>query len=239
MLSKSSPILFKFLMGLLFVLGAIAVIRYRDPIWENISYYFFLISDRERVRDFIMSFGAGAPAVFMIIQILQVTFAPVPGEVTGFVGGYLFGVLKGFLYSSIALSIGSLVNFGIGRFLGIRFVRQWIPADRFKRFDAMLKRQGIIVLFLLFIFPGFPKDYLCVFLGLSTLSLKMFILIAAIGRMPGTFLLSLQGEFLFEKNYAVLGIIAIGCAIAAFFAYRYRENLYLWIERLNQSGNHK
>ena len=188
------------------------------------------------MRGFIMSFGAGAPAVFMGIQILQVIFAPVPGEATGFVGGYLFGAFKGFLYSSVALSVGSLINFGIGRFLGVRFVRKMIPADKFERFNAKLKRQGIIVLFLLFVFPGFPKDYLCMFLGLSTLPLKMFILIAAIGRMPGTYLLSLQGEFLFEQNYAVLGIVAAGCAILAFIAYRYRENLYLWIERLNHSN---
>jgi uncharacterized membrane protein YdjX (TVP38/TMEM64 family) len=182
-----------------------------------------------------MSFGVGAPAAFMGIQILQVIFAPVPGEATGFIGGYLFGAFKGFLYSSIALSIGSLINFGIGRFLGVRFVRKMIPADKFERFNTKLKRQGIIVLFLLFVFPGFPKDYLCMFLGLSTLPLKVFILIAAIGRMPGTFLLSLQGEFLFEQNYAILGILAACCAILAFLAYRYRENIYVWIERLNNS----
>jgi uncharacterized membrane protein YdjX (TVP38/TMEM64 family) len=214
----------------------VMLIRYRIPVWQNISAFFHLISDREMVRSFIMSFGAAAPVVFMVIQILQVIFAPVPGEATGFVGGYLFGVLRGFLYSSIALSIGSLINFGIGRFLGVRFVRKLIPADKFERFNARLKRQGIIVLLLLFIFPGFPKDYLCMFLGLSTLPLKMFILIAAIGRMPGTFLLSLQGKFLFEQNYAVLGIVAAGCAVLAFLAYRYRENIYLWIERLNHSS---
>ena len=235
MLPRSSSILLKILLTFLFSILFIAVIRFRDPIWENISYFYHLISDRELVRDFVMSFGVGAPAAFMGIQILQVIFAPVPGEATGFIGGYLFGAFKGFLYSSIALSIGSLINFGIGRFLGVRFVRKMIPADKFERFNAKLKRQGIIVLFLLFVFPGFPKDYLCMFLGLSTLPLKVFILIAAIGRMPGTFLLSLQGEFLFEQNYAILGIVAACCAILAFLAYRYRENIYVWIERLNNS----
>jgi uncharacterized membrane protein YdjX (TVP38/TMEM64 family) len=236
---KSSSILLKILLGLFLSIFAVVIIRYRHPVWENISGFYHLISDREMVRGFIMSFGAGAPVIFMGIQILQVIFAPVPGEATGFIGGYLFGVLKGFLYSSIGLSIGSLINFGIGRFLGVRFVRKLIPADKFEIFNARLKRQGVIVLFLLFVFPGFPKDYLCMFLGLSTLPLKLFILIAAIGRMPGTFLLSLQGKFLFEQNYSVLGIVAAGCAILAFLAYRYRESLYLWIERLNHSSNRR
>ena len=108
-----------------------------------------------------------------------------------------------------------------------------IPVAKFEKFDAMLKRQGIVVLFLLFVFPGFPKDYLCLFLGISTLPLKVFILLATIGRMPGTFLLSLQGAYLFEENYVVLGIVAAVCAILAFIVFRYREKLYLWIERFN------
>jgi uncharacterized membrane protein YdjX (TVP38/TMEM64 family) len=169
----------------------------------------------------------------MGMQILQVIFAPVPGEATGFIGGYLFGVLKGFLYSSVALAIGSWINFSIGRFLGERFVRKMIPADKFEKFDSLLKRQGIIVLFLLFIFPGFPKDYLCLFLGISTLPLKVFILLASVGRMPGTFLLSLQGTYLFEENYVVLGIVAVLCAVLFFIIFRYRENIYLWIEKFN------
>jgi uncharacterized membrane protein YdjX (TVP38/TMEM64 family) len=226
----------KFLLAFLFGVVVAAIIWFRDPIWGYITYFYHLISDRELVRDFIMSFGVAAPAVFMTIQALQVVFVPVPGEATGFIGGYLFGAFNGFVYSSVALAIGSLINFGIGRFLGVRFVRKMIPADKFENFNAKLQRQGVIVLFLLFVFPGFPKDYLCMFLGLSTLSLKLFILIAAIGRMPGTLLLSLQGEFLYEQNYMILGIVAAGCAVLAVCAYRYRETLYLWIERLNHSN---
>jgi uncharacterized membrane protein YdjX (TVP38/TMEM64 family) len=209
------------------------VVLFRDSIWENVSFYYHLLSDRDKVRDFIASFGLGAPLIFMGIQILQVIFAPVPGEATGFIGGYLFGVFQGFIYSSVALAIGSWINFSIGRFLGVRFVRKMIPVDKFEKFDSMLKRQGIIVLFLLFVFPGFPKDYLCLFLGLSTLPLKVFILLVSVGRMPGTFLLSLQGAYLFEENYVVLGLVAAVCAVLFVVIYRYRENLYLWIERFN------
>ena len=233
MLPKSTSIIPKILVGLLFCVFVLVVILFWDPIWQNISHFYHLISDREQVEEFIISFGWGAPLVFMGIQILQVIFAPVPGEATGFIGGYLFGVVEGFLYSSLALAVGSLINFAIGRFFGVRFVRKAIPDSTFEKFDSMLKRQGTIVLFILFVFPGFPKDYLCLFLGISTLPIKVFFLLAAIGRMPGTFLLSLQGSFLFEENYVVLGIVAALCAIIAFLAYRYRESLYLWLERFN------
>ena len=86
-----------------------------------------------------------------MIQILQVIFAPVPGEATGFIGGFLFGTIPGFIYSSIGLTIGSWLNFMIGRLLGRRFVRKLIPTPQLTKIDAMLKRQGIIVVFILFV----------------------------------------------------------------------------------------
>ena len=207
---------------------------FRIPIWEKITDLYRLFSDREQIRLLISSFGASAPPVFMLIQILQVIFAPVPGEATGFIGGYLFGTLPGFIYSSIGLTAGSWLNFVIGRFLGERYVRKRIPAHQFQKIDGLVKRQGVIVLFILFLFPGFPKDYLCLALGVSTLPMRIFILLAGIGRMPGTFALSLQGEFLYEQNYVLLGAMVAACLILALLCYGYREKIYLWIERIEK-----
>jgi len=206
---------------------------FRIPIWEKITDLYRLFSDREQIRHLLSSFGTSAPPVFMLIQILQVLIAPVPGEATGFIGGYLFGTLPGFIYSSIGLTVGSWINFIIGRFLGKRYVRKLIPAHQFEKIDGVLKRQGVIFLFILFLFPGFPKDYLCLALGLSTLPIKIFILLTGIGRMPGTFALSLQGAFLYEQNYALFGVMIGACLILAFLCYAYRERIYLWVEKLN------
>ena len=120
----------------------------------------------------------------------------------------------------------------IGRFLGERYVRKLIPADKFKKIDGKVKRQGVILLFILFLFPGFPKDYLCLALGLSTLPVKIFVFLAGVGRMPGTFALSLQGAFLYEQNYVLLGILLGACLILALICYAYRERIYLWVEKL-------
>ncbi len=206
---------------------------YRIPLWENVTYFYDILTDREQIKAFVTSFGTGAPVVFIIIQIFQVLLAPFPGEATGFIGGFLFGATKGFLYSSIGLTVGSLINFTIGRFLGKRFVRKLIPPARLERMDSIVKRQGVIVLFVLFIFPGFPKDYLCLFLGLSAIPLKVFIFLTAIGRMPGTLMLSLQGSYIFEQRYEWFALILSVCLVLIFLAYRYREGLYNWIEKLN------
>jgi len=208
--------------------------RYRFSILETATHVYTLLTDREQVKALIGSAGVGAPLLFIAIQIAQVLLAPIPGEATGFIGGYLFGAFKGFIYSSIGLTAGSWLNFVVGRFFGKKIVRRMVSADKLARFDHSLRHRGVVVIFILFVIPGFPKDYLCLFLGLaSTLPLKAFVLLAAVGRMPGTLMLSLQGALLFDRNYAPLAIIAGGSLLLVFFTLRYREAITRWIERLN------
>jgi len=214
--------------GLLYVYG--------PELWSLIGDAFHFLSDREKTSAYIEGFGPGAPLIFMLIQVLQVMFAPVPGEATGFIGGYLFGVVRGFLFSSIALSVGSLINFGVGRFLGRHYVRKLIPTRYLARFDAKIKREGALIVMMLFVLPGFPKDYLCLFLGLSALPVKIFFCMATVGRMPGTFILSLQGAMAFEQNYLLLAVATGVCSILVLLGYRYRESIYGWIERQNNKS---
>jgi uncharacterized membrane protein YdjX (TVP38/TMEM64 family) len=212
---------------------ALAGYCFRSPIWNMMIQFYDLMTDKEAIQSYIVSWGMAAPIVFTAIQILQVVIAPIPGEATGFIGGYLFGALNGFLYSSIGLSVGSLINFGIGRLLGKQVIRKLIPPSQIALLDKLVHRQGVIVLFICFIFPGFPKDYLCLFLGISDLPLKLFFIMATFGRMPGTLALSVQGASLYEHEYVLMTVITVFCVVSAYLSYRYKENLYNWMEKLN------
>lgn len=99
--------------------------------------------------------------------------------------------------------------------------------------DRLINRQGVIVLFIMFVIPGFPKDYLCLILGLSTLPVKIFALMTGIGRIPGTLLLSLQGAALYDRSYGLLTVVAAACLVLILLAYRFRETLYRWAEKAN------
>ena len=223
-------------LAMLVLLLGVFIVVFRAPLLQALGAAYHLMIDREKIQAFILSSGPWAPLVFMGIQIAQVVLAPIPGEATGFIGGYLFGALKGFAYSSISLAIGSLINFMIGRFLGRRFIRRVIPAAQRQRMDQMVTHNGALVVMLLFIFPGFPKDYLCLFLGVTAMPLKLFFLMATFGRMPGTLMLSLQGAMLFERMYGVFVIILGICGLGILLGYRYRERLYAWIAKMNDSG---
>jgi uncharacterized membrane protein YdjX (TVP38/TMEM64 family) len=210
---------------------------FREPIVEKTLDCYNLFSDRDRIRSFIDDFGIGAPFVFILFQISQVLLAPIPGEATGFIGGYLFGAIQGFIYSSIGLTVGSWLNFFIGRLLGDRYLKKIVPMEKLKRFDNALRHRGILVVFILFIIPGFPKDYLCLFLGFgSTLPIRVFVILSAIGRMPGTLMLSMQGASLFNRSYGLLALLAGISIFIVFLVYRFRHPVYQWIERLNRKA---
>ena len=76
MAPQSSRLYFKIIVGLIFGLVLLLVIAFRDPLWSHITNFYHFLADRDRIREFITSFGWGAPLVFMGIQILQVIFAP-------------------------------------------------------------------------------------------------------------------------------------------------------------------
>jgi uncharacterized membrane protein YdjX (TVP38/TMEM64 family) len=190
-----------------------------------------LVCDREYVRQFVLDYGWWAPFIFMGLQVGQVLFAPIPGEVTGLLGGYAFGALSGFLMSTVALTVGSMLNFAIGRLLGERFVRRFAGSEMYQKFNRLVQYKGVLVIFLMYLVPGFPKDYLCMILGLTSLPTSVFFVVTTVGRMPGTLALSLQGASIYDKDYISFVIITVLSLLFVLFGFLYRDALYRWMER--------
>lgn len=222
--------------ALVFVFGAALVAFNYEKIFPWVGFFFQVLADKEKTTEIIESFGYFAPLAFIGAQVFQVVFAPIPGEATGFLGGYLFGVLPGFLYSTAGLTAGSYLAFQLARLLEESFVEAIVSKEVLKKFDFAAKENGVIISFLLFLIPGFPKDYLCFILGLSPMPLKIFLVITAAGRMPGTMMLSLQGANVSGHDYTsffvLLGIsILIGLLVII-----YRDPLYEWLKRLGDNA---
>ena len=176
-------------------------------------YGFF--SDRTKVITFLESFGPVSVLVFIGIQILQVLVAPIPGEVSGFIGGYIYGIYLGTLYSTIGLTIGSWLAFTLSRTLGLPFVERIVSPKIINQYDHIMTHQGPWVAFLLFLIPGFPKDALCYVLGLSHIRIGIFLVISTVGRLLGTLMLSVQGNYLRNnQDTTFLIVMAAGIIIA-------------------------
>jgi uncharacterized membrane protein YdjX (TVP38/TMEM64 family) len=195
-----------------------------------------LAGDSYRLREAFLAQGALAPVLFVGLQVLQVVFFPIPGEASGFLGGYLFGTWGGFLYSTIGLTIGSLLAFGFSSFFG-RAINKKIAQTRvYRRFNHLVAKGGFFIPLLLFLIPGFPKDSLSYLLGLSRMPWQAFFIIAMVGRMPGTLVLSLEGAQVYQRNYIMLALLLVVTLVMSVPFYLNRQRIFAWLERL--SGHH-
>jgi uncharacterized membrane protein YdjX (TVP38/TMEM64 family) len=226
------------LLAAIFCLILVSLIwGYRAVLWEKVCAYYQFCADKENIRGLLEAAGPLAPLLFILIQALQVVFAPIPGEATGFLGGFLFGAPLGLLYSTIGLTVGSVLAFLLGRWLEKRFVERWVSRETLDKFDFLMEHQGALIAFFLFVLPGFPKDYLCFILGLSPMSFRLFLVIVTVGRLPGTLMLSLQGAKVYEGDW-LFTIVLLGlCILLAVIMYYYRETLYQWIRRWEHKNN--
>lgn len=213
---------------------------YQEELWTQIINFYELAKDPERIRGFLASWGPWAPVIYILFQVLQVVFAPLPGETTGaFIAGFLFGTWQGLLYGLIGLGLGSILAFLLGNILGEKLVRRWLPPEFMQRFDFLMEPQGTLAVFILFALPYFPKDYLCLLLGLSGMSFKLFVVVMLAGRITPTFLFALQGAQVFKGNYYLVLVMLAVLLVMGAVIYIFRKHLYHWIRHLAEAERQK
>jgi uncharacterized membrane protein YdjX (TVP38/TMEM64 family) len=203
-------------------------------LYKSGTFHFFM--DRDKLTSFLDSLGPLSFVGFIVLQTLQVIAAPIPGEVTGFLGGYVYGATPGIVFSTIGLTLGSWCAFILSKTFGRPFVERFIKKETIKRYDYLLKhRKAAFLVFLLFLIPGFPKDYLCYILGLGPMNTKEFLVISTAGRFSGTVLLTMGGTYIRNHQYyrffVLLGVVIVILLIS--MAYRDK------IERLFQKWGDK
>jgi len=201
--------------------------------WTGLFGFFF---DQARMTHFLESLGPWSFAGFIFLQIVQVIAAPIPGEVSGFVGGYLFGPLTGILLSTIGLTVGSIIAFKLSRSFGKPLVDRLVDPRIISRFDFLLHDKGAFLVFVLFLLPGFPKDYLCYILGLGTLSLLEFTVISATGRLAGTTMLTFGGSFLRQGKYLELFFLTALAVIIIILVIVFKEQLERWFRAISDKN---
>ncbi len=204
------------------------------PPGEELDDFEGLYSSSDRLSKFLQSLGPYSPAVFVLLQVLQVIAAPVPGELTGVAGGYVYGESFGFILSTVGLALGSWIAFELASIFGRPFVERFVSRETLYKFDFLTTRAGTTLCFLLFLIPGFPKDYLCYLVGLSRMRLGTFLLVSITGRIPGTYLLNMQGAKFRDQEYYQLFIFLLVSAAIFLTAYAYRNRIYRWIKRRHE-----
>ncbi|MCF6290114.1 MAG: VTT domain-containing protein [Desulfobacterales bacterium] len=240
MKTTRARILFWFLFLSLASFALLILLAWDDTLAGRVLFHFQQVRDNSvRIRAAIREYGNLGPLVFMGLQILQVIFAPVPGEATGILGGYLFGALPGFLYSSLALTIGSGLAYLMGRLLGNAFHDRITSTRLYVRFNKLVVSNDCMVPFILFLLPGFPKDSLSYLLGMSIMPLRVFIFIAGVARLPGTLVLSLQGDQFYRENYLGLLLMVLFSLAISLPCFYYRKKILKYLLKSQKKSAQK
>jgi uncharacterized membrane protein YdjX (TVP38/TMEM64 family) len=218
--------------GALF-LGFCVFVLVESPGW---AYLVRLYEDKRLLKQTLREWGILAPIFFIVLQALQVVFSPIPGEATGFLGGFLFGVWGGFIYSTIGLTMGSVAAFAIGRWVGARFVRNMVSKETWDRMGFIVEAEGAILCFIIYLIPGLPKDIVCYLFGISPMPIWVFGLVSGLGRMPGTWILSAQGAHTAAGQYIQAVLITAVALAVALPLYYYRHRIMAWMQRKSQRG---
>jgi uncharacterized membrane protein YdjX (TVP38/TMEM64 family) len=195
--------------------------------WESVNRFF---SNHKGISKLLHSTGPYSIVIFTLLQILQVVIAFIPGEATGFIGGYMYGTIPGFVFSTVGLTLGSYVAFKLARIFGMPLVKRLVRKETLDKFHTFMEGKGMIVAFLLFVIPGFPKDSLCYILGVSQMELETFLIISTIGRAPGTLMLTMQGASVRGNHFTLFFLLLSITALASIFAYLYRERIEHWLK---------
>jgi uncharacterized membrane protein YdjX (TVP38/TMEM64 family) len=223
----------KWVLLICLVAGSVFLIfQFNSRLWDQVVRLYNLAQDHHRLKRFIISFGAYSPLAYILLQIVQVVIAPIPGGAIEFLGGYLFDVKAGFIYSMIGLTLGSWFAFGLARIFEKWAVEKFVSEQTRKKFDYLIGHQGALLSFLLFLIPGFPKDALCYILGLTPMHLGIFLVISTTGRIPGTLMATLQGAKTFEHQYKLF-LILLGISILLLlFFYIYHDEIHRFIKKI-------
>jgi len=173
---KTSKPIFKAVVFVAFIVGAIFLIRF-TPVKNYLT--------ADALGSFLEAAGLWAPVVYMMIYAVGVCLF-LPGTLLTGLGAAIFGAYWGFLYVWIGAMMGASAAFFIGRTLGRDFAASLI-GNKLKKYDDAIERNGFAtVLYLrLVYFPFTPMNF---GMGLTKVRFRDYVAGTGLGIIVGTFI---------------------------------------------------
>jgi uncharacterized membrane protein YdjX (TVP38/TMEM64 family) len=152
----------------------------------------------------------------MGLQVFQIIVSILPGQALQFAAGYAYHFWLGFLFSILGVTMGTVITFYLARLLGKDALHVIFGEEKFNKFVHTLNsKRSYIVLFVIFLIPGIPKDLFTYAAGVSEIRIVPFLLLSLIGRTPAMIGSILMGNMFYNGSYT--GLIFMGAAAVILF----------------------
>ncbi len=194
------------------VLGAFSVLScvlaVIGVIWLKINF-----SDTDAFQGFVEKNYILSAIALIIICAFQVIVALIPGELVEIAAGYAFGAIPGALICLTGITLGSVCVLLLTRKFGRRFVESLYPREKIDSLPILndpKKRNAFTAL--LFLIPGTPKDLITYIIGITEMSIPLYLLIATVARLPSIIMSTIGGHALGDNKFvhALIAFIVSG-----------------------------
>ncbi len=173
--------IFNRLFFMLFIVVVLCLIFYlfiiKTGVWNKVN-------SIDKIRKIVEAGGVFSCLIFIILQILQTTILQIPAVVVTVAGTLIFGRWTAFFLSYIAVMLGSVIMFWIGRKAGRKFLNLFVCDEKLEKWVDRLS-HGKYLFALMMLFPLFPDDILCLVAGLTNMSFKFFLCVNLVARGIG------------------------------------------------------
>ena len=175
----------------------------------------------DRVINDVRQAGPVGFLILLAIQFLQVVVAFIPGEVVQVAAGMIYGLWVGALIVLVGCVVSSAFVFLLVHKLGAPFVQAMVSEKHMAKFRTFENSGKLnIIVFVLFLIPGMPKDVFTYLVPLTHMPLRTFLLLSNIARIPGILVSTYAASGLVEGDivqsliiFLVAGAIAVVCIL--------------------------
>lgn len=214
----------------LFVFFALTIVA-GYLIWPYIHEIFEPGGLQKLIAD-VRAAGAVGVSILFGLQLLQIIVAVIPGEVTAIAAGMLYGPWFGALLILVGGAIASAIVYWIVHLLGAPFVHDMVPTSFLEKFREY-ERSGKfnVIVFVLFLIPGLPKDAFTYIIGLTDMRCDTFVILSTLARIPGVLVTTYAASDIAKGDYLSAAIIFVVFAIIAGIGLIFRDKIMGFISK--------
>lgn len=211
------------------VAGAIlSLVSIAAVILTVIGVWFLKKEFSESNTDLIRAWADEHPVIGAIVMIavcaVQVIVAFVPGEMVEIACGYIFGAVFGTLVCLVGILLGSVCSIFLARRFGRKLVESFYPREKLESLpilnDPSKRNLATAILFLI---PGTPKDLMTYIIGLTDMSIPMYLLLTGLCRLPSVLISTVGGDALGQNRWVqtiVFFAISAVVSLVGYFIYQ-------------------
>lgn len=204
--------------------AAVVLVGVLIACWRYLPGVYAWLSDASQVRAYVREHAVLSRLIMVGVNALQILLAFLPGEPVELASGYAFGFVEGTLLCLVASAAASTVIFGAVRAFGWRVVGLFFDRTHLERFGWLGNTRRLeLIMLVVFLIPGTPKDFLTYFAGLTRMRFGAVLAITTLGRIPSIVTSTVAASAFGDGNYlAALAAVAVAAVLIAVGGALYR-----------------